>query len=260
MSKQGFLLGEGVDLPRVIVHAKRRKMTDFMRYFWSMYVCDFDISKHCQPGLIGDRGRKIHAERLLFNVPLVMDESPEWKHLYLCGVSHEGWHKNFHLVGVHSPGAGSVVHSPTGFVVEVENLAMLEIPPLPDGYGGYPRSFTTCRNWQFGVKYYTAGDLGILPVTKEDNSFASSGGSSSGGRKFTSLEAKAREHLVVDTDNHLRWKVHPMGRRHFHFNIVYLPREKFYQCDCTYGRTREGIECKCSHVLAVMRHRGEASF
>ncbi len=259
MSKAALFNKESQDHPRVFVHAKRRSMTDFMRYFWSMYVNDFDITKHCQPGLLGERGRKIHAERLEFNKAIVMDESPAWKHLYLCGVSNEGYDKNFHLVGVHSPGDAAVVHSPLGFVVEVENLKMLEIPALPDGYGGYPRSFTTCRNWQFGVKYYTAVDLGILPVTKEDNTFANSGGGS-GTRKFTSLEAKAREHLAVAGDHANHWRVHPLGRKNFHFNIEFKPAVGFYQCDCTYGRTREGMECKCSHVLAVMRLQGLADF
>ena len=36
----------------------------------------------------------------------------------------------------------------------VRGAHLLEIPPLKDGFLGEDRTFTTCRNFQFGVAYF----------------------------------------------------------------------------------------------------------
>ena len=36
----------------------------------------------------------------------------------------------------------------------IQNARRLDIPWVDDGWNDFPRSYTTCRNWQFGIAYY----------------------------------------------------------------------------------------------------------
>jgi len=149
------------------IRSQSRTM-DHMRCWWLAYVTGFDIDRHCQDCLLGtkqQRNRKVRREMdATGRTEYTLDEAG-YDYLYLCGVSWQGWANNFHLAMEHAPGERIEKRSPDGrFVVLVENAREIEIQPLPDGYGGYPRQFTTCRNWQFGVQQYTDVDLGVQPI------------------------------------------------------------------------------------------------
>lgn len=83
-----------------------------------------------------------------------LDEYPV-SFLYLCGVSRAGWDSNCHAAMEPAKEGQVCIKTFNGFKVEIQNVRSLEIPSLPEGFRGLDPSFTTCRNFQFGVAYLT---------------------------------------------------------------------------------------------------------
>ncbi len=122
------------------------------RYFWLKYVKGFEQSKHCARCLVGSYSKKIH-KTVETNVPIVLDEVKDFDYLYLCGVSPK-WETNLHMALKPVEGGKAVVETYNGFKITVLGAELLPIDPLPDGWNGMTKEFTTCRNYQFGVQYY----------------------------------------------------------------------------------------------------------
>ena len=125
------------------------------RYLWLKYVRGFSPGTHCATCLVGSYSKHVKRNGMRVGVPMPLDESPFYQHIYLCGVaSAGGWAANLHLATVPAAGEVAEVQASTGTLFRITNARRLDIPGLEPGYQGRPRSFTTCRNWQFGVEYY----------------------------------------------------------------------------------------------------------
>lgn len=120
-------------------------------YFWLKYVSGFNPAVHCAGGFIGT----YHE----FGSPVVLparhvidpQRSPVF---YLCGVSETQWADNLHVPFIYAPGEEVVAATYNGVAIHIANARRLDIPWIEDGWNGFPRSYTTCRNWQFGVAHF----------------------------------------------------------------------------------------------------------
>jgi hypothetical protein len=116
------------------------------RYWWLKSVQDYDLSVHCARCLRGPYDRRI-GRAMLLNQPVELRGDL----VYLCGVSPR-WSTNFHAAAERVPGETFDVPTYNGLTVRFENGRQIPIEPLPDGYRGMDKTFTTCRNWQFAVQ------------------------------------------------------------------------------------------------------------
>jgi len=123
-------------------------------YWWVKGVTGFDPRQHCAKCLPGPF--LVNWQR-----PFPMNQEIELRAVgtiravYICGVADSGYRHNFHAPIVPDPnGRELVLPMVKGQQLIIQGAHLLEIPPLPDGFLGKDRSFTTCRNFQFGVQYF----------------------------------------------------------------------------------------------------------
>lgn len=133
--------------------------------FWLRYVYGFSPHFHCQKSLRGWNDNRFHKGMDLDVTFEIFDPieyfsifKRKYKHIYLCGVTSSKY-PGLHLAL--APEEGKVAKDETynGLRIEVIGARQLVIPYLPDGFAGMSRSYTTCRNWQFGVEYYGLDNL-----------------------------------------------------------------------------------------------------
>lgn len=143
----------GEDEVRLLISGERKLVPDTYRYLWAKYVRGFNENYHCANCLRGKYTDYlgIHAPT---NVELSMDESKSWDYIYLCGVSRAGYLTNLHLPVRYAFGGTASVTDHAGLTFTFFNAEPVAIPALPEDFMGYDRSFTTCRNFQFGWEYY----------------------------------------------------------------------------------------------------------
>ena len=123
-------------------------------YFWLKGVTGFDPRQHCAKCLPGPF--LINYQR-----PFPMNQEIEVKVVgsvraaYLCGVAEAGYRYNLHAPMVPDPHARDIeVPMVKGQKLIIRGGHLLEIPPVKDGFLGKDKTFTTCRNWQFGIAYF----------------------------------------------------------------------------------------------------------
>lgn len=142
------------------------------RFLWARYVIGFDPSKHCQLCLLGRTSARFKMGD--FGVPavIILDEFADFDFIYICGVAHgQRWARNFHLAARHREGAEARGRCYTGQEIVLLNGELIEIPLLPDGFNGKNRSFTTCRNYQFGAAVYQRNARGAAPNPNSDGTY-----------------------------------------------------------------------------------------
>lgn len=128
-------------------------------YLWLKYVSGFDIEHHCQRCLAGKRSQRVRLHALTPKRVVRLDEA-RTPFLYLCGGAGEGysapgpWSSNLHLAVRPKDGAVAEATSYNGTLFRIRNAERVEIPDLPKGWRGLPDSFTTCRNFRFGVAHF----------------------------------------------------------------------------------------------------------
>jgi hypothetical protein len=120
--------------------------------FWLRYVHGFSPHFHCQKSLRGVNDRRF-SRNMMIGASFRLPEPEGYDYTYLCGVTARA-HPGLHLALIPEEGARVRVVTYNGIEIIVTGARRLEIPPLPDGYAGMSRKYTTCCNWQFGVKYY----------------------------------------------------------------------------------------------------------
>ena len=120
--------------------------------FWLRYVHGFSPHFHCQKSLRGFNDPRFHRNMQL-GESFELLAPGRYDYVYLCGVTSPRY-PGLHLAL--APGASASARALTynGIEIDVIGAQQLEIPPLPDGFAGMSRRFTTCCNWQFGVRYY----------------------------------------------------------------------------------------------------------
>lgn len=91
-------------------------------------------------------------------VPVVL--RPQHHYLYVCGVGSgpksELYRKNFHLPLQYEPEVEVRKVTYNGYIIVARNAIELPIPPLESGWGGRDEETTRCKNFQFGVAYFSA--------------------------------------------------------------------------------------------------------
>jgi hypothetical protein len=120
--------------------------------FWLRYVHGFSPHFHCQRSLRGFNDPRFHR-RMHIGESFALLDSPSYDYIYLCGVTARQV-PGLHLALVPDASASARSLTYNGLVIEATGARQLEIPALPEGYAGMSHSYTSCRNWQFGVKYY----------------------------------------------------------------------------------------------------------
>ena len=140
-----------------LTHPHHKVLRGF-RFFWAKKVTGFNPEQHCMASL---RGPRLAAFRPDMPVGPVQIAATTGEEVYICGVGERevgNWNRledNFHLVIRSEPGAPEFfVQTYNGFTVTVSDSVPIPITPLPAGWRGLPRSFTRCRNFQYGVQRF----------------------------------------------------------------------------------------------------------
>ena len=120
--------------------------------FWLRYVHGFSPHFHCQKSLGGFNDPRFRRD-MKIGESLLLANPDRYDYIYLCGVTSRQY-LGLHLALVPQPSATAHVMTYNGIEISVAGAGRLQIPVLPDGYAGMSRKYTTCVNWQFGVKYY----------------------------------------------------------------------------------------------------------
>ena len=122
------------------------------RYFWLRYVHGFSPHFHCQKSLRGSNDSRFSRGMTIGSSFELLEDRP-YDYIYLCGIP-PGSEPGLHLALVPESGAVARAETYNGIEIIVSGARKLDIPALPDGYAGMSRKYTTCCNWQFGVRYY----------------------------------------------------------------------------------------------------------
>ena len=137
----------------------RKRLRGFS-YLWVKYVTGFDGRYHCANGLRG-------TYHWPLGVPIFTPSShtlnaDKYRYIYLCGVAQTRWADNLHLPMEHALGETISDVTYNGVPIFIQNARRLDIPWIEDGWRDFPRSYTTCRNWQFEVRYFGLDDQARL--------------------------------------------------------------------------------------------------
>lgn len=123
-------------------------------YFWLKYVNGFDARYHCANCLVGTFHRGFWSTMKIPAVHVLNQGGAGWRYAYLCGVAETRWADNLHVPVEFAAGEEVEVTTHNGTRVHITNARRVDIPWLDDGWNGFPRSYTTCRNFQFGVQHF----------------------------------------------------------------------------------------------------------
>jgi hypothetical protein len=121
-------------------------------YLWLRYIHGFSPKYHCQRSLLGRNDKRFFPKMDITKTYELYPKHSE-KYMYLCG-QPKGSPVGLHLAFIPNTEGEISYITVNNIEVRISNAIQLEIPPLPEGYGGMFHSFTSCRNWQFGVKYF----------------------------------------------------------------------------------------------------------
>lgn len=138
------------------VHAPTRSVTGY-RYFWTKRVRGFNPKQHCARSLNGTFVKYEPGESYAppTNETVSIALADRDRFLYVCGVSERNvWALNFHAAMQPEENSSFDLEMLNGQRLFVQGARLLPIPALPSGFAGLPDSFTTCRNYQFGVEYF----------------------------------------------------------------------------------------------------------
>ncbi len=120
--------------------------------FWLRYVHGFSPHFHCQKSLRGFNDPRFRRGMQIGESFELLDPG-SYDYIYLCGVTGPKY-PGLHLALAPEASATACAATYNGIIITVQGARQLEIPALPDGYAGMSRRYTTCCNWQFGVRYY----------------------------------------------------------------------------------------------------------
>ena len=141
-----------------------RKRLRGYSYLWVKYVTGFDGRYHCANSLRGTYHWPLGVP--IFTPSRHTLNAHPFRYVYLCGVAQTRWADNLHIPMEHAPGETIDDVTYNGVPIHIQNARRLEIPWIEDGWRDFPRSYTTCRNWQFGVRYFGLDD-GARPLQRD---------------------------------------------------------------------------------------------
>lgn len=132
---------------KLTIDGPNHHLEGFM-FWWLKDVRDYRLDVHCARCLVGPYDRRIN-KRMATHHPIELRSDL----IYLCGVaSTRKWVNNFHVAARLAPGKRIVMPTYNQHTVIIDHAEAIPIVPLEDGYKGLPKSFTTCRNYQFAVQ------------------------------------------------------------------------------------------------------------
>jgi hypothetical protein len=132
------------------------------RYLWLKYVSGFQQGVHCARCLVGPYSERV-TRTMLKGFAVRLDEHEKFDCLYLCGVSYKGYEHNLHLAMEPAPGSVAEVTAFNGDIFRVQNARALPIPAPGPEWRILPSTFTSCRNWRFGLSRY--GPTAMRPTS-----------------------------------------------------------------------------------------------
>jgi hypothetical protein len=137
-------------------------------FLWAKHVRGFREDKHCAACLVGEWEKKI-SRSLVDGVYEIPQKAPFF---YICGVTGNfDWANNLHFVLKPKEGGIAMIDAEYGMRLTIYNAERVMITPLPLHWKGLNRTFTTCRNFQFGVEQFGYGQrpAGHLPFPDSGN-------------------------------------------------------------------------------------------
>jgi hypothetical protein len=237
--------------PAVTVIGPSDKLEGFIFGFWAKFVNGFNPMEHCQACLYGPREKRIGLE-MTTNKEIALKERQVATnpYFYICGVTSR-WRNNFHLAMEWAKGEEARGVTFNGFEISVTDAREIPIPPLPDGFAGLPKSFTTCRNFQFAVDRFGLPEDYVPPKPKPKKKSGKSSKAKEG--KTLNLEPGQREMLLaafVEKDGDI-YLVPSDSSDLIH--EVTLHGKGRCSCTCVHGRHRP-YSANCYHVKAAIAH------
>lgn len=134
-----------------ITHSHESKINGF-KYFWLKHIRGFNSHVHCGRCLLGTYSKQIGLHTQL-NCSITLHPAKEYDYIYLCGVSPK-WSTNLHIA-MQPDNQGRILRTTyNGYTIAIYGATELPIPELTPGYDGRDATYTTCRNYQFGVAVY----------------------------------------------------------------------------------------------------------
>lgn len=128
------------------------------RFFWAFWVGGFNSDRHCQPCFQGKRVADFCTPTAQSGRTYSMKKPDSCQYLYICGVGQGPKHllgeKNFHLALEFAEESALTRQTYNGYLLTVNNVRELTIPPLPPGWQGLDLETTRCKNFQFAVAYF----------------------------------------------------------------------------------------------------------
>jgi hypothetical protein len=118
---------------------------------WGVHVSGFRQDKHCIYCLKGRKEGQLH--RAMASGDYKLDTGAPY--FYLFGMRRAPRRdSNVHLAVEPYPGAVASIGSLYGVTFTIRDARALRIDRLPKGWMGLDESFTSCRNFQFGVQVF----------------------------------------------------------------------------------------------------------
>ena len=125
-------------------------------YLWIKAVTGFCRTEHCARCLKGPFLKPTNDWAPPPNVRTAYALPRNAVALYICGVSRRGYQFNLHAPVALADDDAPRIEMPMidDQSLLVEHAKLLDIPPLKERWKGLDRTFTTCRNFQFGVAHF----------------------------------------------------------------------------------------------------------
>ena len=139
---------------------------DRFMWLWAKYVYGFNPAQHCTNSIRGKYSKKFskpNNPHLKDEKRIVLDEFPDFKAVYICGVAKKGYSQkknyphNVHIPIEFKEGQNEKYVFET-WEVTIENGLLLPIPSemdLPPQFRALPPEFTTCRIFRWAVKHFS---------------------------------------------------------------------------------------------------------
>ena len=125
--------------------------TSRFTYLWAKHVQGFNPKHHCAACLRGPWEKTIQRGMKDGEYPIHL----LGPYFYICGVAPDyRYVDNFHLAVRPAEGRIAVADTFCGTRFTIYGAEQIPITPLPDGFDGRGRKYTTCRNFQFAVQQF----------------------------------------------------------------------------------------------------------
>ena len=118
---------------------------------WGVHVDGFRQDKHCIFCLKGRKESQIH--RGMKSGDYKLQNGAPYFYLFAMGRTPRR-DSNVHLPVQPYPGAVASIGSLYGVTFTIRDARALRIDRLPQGWNGLDDSYTSCRNFQFGVQTF----------------------------------------------------------------------------------------------------------